>query len=733
MTLKAGVLWPREIVPAGQEPATGLQRPFPLPVTRPDNPTTPDRVQLGRLLFFDPILSGDNKMSCAHCHHPDLGLSDGQARARGFGSTGVGPQRTGGVELSRAAPSLWNALYNGKQYWDGRAKDLEDQAQFPITAPDEMGATREQVVQKLKAVPEYVRLFDRAFGGRDGSNLTFESVTYAIAAFERTLVTFNSRFDRYAAGDISALTAEERHGLKLFLSTRTRCAECHGLPNFANQDFKVIGVPQPTDGPADTHRPTADPGRGGGPNSSYKIPTLRNVALSAPYMHNGLFRTLEEVIDFYAKGGGRGHGLTVPAQDDKIRKYDLTTQEKADIVAFLKSLTDLSAIPAFPRRLPSGLPVVPRIRTMTAEVARGTRLAAYEPLAAPPGQRAARAGMRIDVHPGHSIQDALDRAGRNGTVRIFPGEYHEDLLSIHHGVTIEGVVQDNRRPVLDGKNVMNDAVVALGSRFSISNLEIRNYRSNGIIVHGGKGVTFRNLTVQNPGTYAVYPVECDGVLVEGCTVSGAKDAGIYVGQSRNIIVRNNEVFQCVAGVEIENSVHALVEGNYLHDNTGGLLVFLLPFNVSKEGTDCKVTRNRVLHNNVPNFADKDAFVQNVVVGSGITIFAADRTEVTENEVAENHSFGIAVASLKTVFPPETRFDVDPFPDENWIHGNTLRANGKDPDPRLKKIGAPGCDLLWDLSGKNNAWDQPGATCFPGKLPARKATASAPPSGPMPGR
>ena len=215
---------------------------------------------------------------------------------------------------------------------------------------------------------------------------------------------------------------------------------------------------------------------------------------------------------------------------------------------------------------------------------------------------------------------------------------------------------------------------------------------------------------------AVYPVECDGVLIENCKVEGSKDAGLYVGQSRNIVVRNNEVHHNVAGIEIENSVNSIVEGNYVHDNTGGILVFVLPFNISKECHDTRVVRNRVIQNNLANFAADNAFVKNVLAGTGIMVLAADNTEVAENEIVENGSFGVAVTGLATVFPPKTNFDVDPTPDGAWIHDNKFRGNAQSPDERFKKYLVPPKDLIWDLSGKGNRWEQPGASSFPSKLP-----------------
>jgi cytochrome c peroxidase len=751
MRLENGMLVPNPPPYDPNNPATGLQKAFPTEIVQPpDNPTTPEKVELGRLLFFDPILSDDNTLSCAHCHHPHLGFSDGLPRSRGRGGTGAGRERTGGIELTRGAPSLWNTIYNHRQFWDGRAAHLEEQARMVITTPEEVNADPAELVRELKAIPEYRALFDKAFGGKDGESITFKNITYAIAAFQRTLVSFNSRFDRYAAGDGSALSPQEKRGLKLFLSPKTRCNECHGIPTFANRDFKVIGVPNPKDGPADVAKPEAERGRGGGPNGAFKIPTLRNIALTAPYMHNGVFETLEEVLDFYAGGGGRGLGLEVPLQDDKIRKFTLTPQEKADLIAFLLALTDESAVPEIPARVPSGLPVVQpqvprlptrlninspelrRIRQMQrrAENSSSATRTSESPLTplSKGGEGAGVGGFRVnrggstssarvvEVRPGESIQEAVDKAGRNGVVRIYPGTYHENVLVIHHGVTIEGVIRNGKRPVLDGRNLLPDAISGLGNDFKVTNLEIRNYQGNGVVVHKARNVVFRNLVLHNTGLYGVYPIECDGVLVEGCKVSGTRDAGIYVGQSRNIVVRRNEAFQNVTGIEIENSVNAIVEDNYVHNNTGGILVFLLPFNPSKVQDGCIVRRNRVINNNTPNFADPEAIVSNVLKGTGIMLLAADNTEVYENEVVGNGTFGIMTIGLRQLFPAPTPLDVDPNPDGNRIYNNILRDNGKDPDERLKRFGIPPVDLLWDMTGKGNQWNQPDATRFPSVLP-----------------
>jgi cytochrome c peroxidase len=698
----------------GNPGSGGLRRPFPEMNQRAHNPTTPEKAELGRLLYFDPVLSGDNTQSCATCHHPDLGFSDGRNLAMGKGGKGIGPERTGGKPIKRGSPTIWNAAYSHKLFWDGRADDLEHQARSPITSADEMNQNPDELVSELKAIPEYSQMFDRAFGGSGGSAVSFDNVTNAIAAFERTIISNNSPFDRYAAGDPNALTAEQRHGLTLFRSLKTRCFECHGFPTFANPDFKVIGVP-PLPKQTEQTGQMEDIGRaeiaGGEPyKHAFKVPTLRNIALTAPYMHNGRFQTLEEVISFYSVGGGLSFGMDLPNLDDKIRRFILSPQEKKAIIAFLHALTDEAKKPAFPARVPSGLPVVERIknsamvqsRPVDSDVARN--------------RREQRQPTIWRIKPGESIQSVIDRAIAGDTIEILPGSYHESLLVDVDNITIRGLRVNGEKPTLDGLNRLTDAVITSSHNFTIEGLVIKDYVNNGITVHGGTNATFRALEVHNAGLYGVYPVECKGVLIESCLVTGIKDAGIYVGQSREIVVRNNEAYHNVTGIEIENSVNALVENNYVHDNTGGILVFLLPNNPSKVGSDTRVVGNRIVNNNHPNFGDPNSIVGRVVPGTGMLIMAADRTEVTDNVIRGNNSFGIAVVGLALAFPGGKTFDVGAIPEGNRIYGNKFEGNGRDPGGLVKEIGAMNVDLFWDGSGWDNSWNQPGTTNFPLILP-----------------
>lgn len=286
----------------------------PLPALSPGGSDNKDEIELGRLLFFETRLSLDKSMSCATCHDPAKGFSDGKALSVGFA----------GKTLRRHSPTILNSAFNTVQFWDGRSHSLEDQALGPITNPDEMNMVNaELAVERLNKVALYRELFQKAYG----QGPTIKGIARAISAFERTLITPDSPFDKYLRGDKNALAAAEKRGLLLFIS-KASCSQCHNGVNLTDNEFHNLG-----------NNKSADPGRfqvtgAEKDRAAFKTPTLRNIALTAPYMHHGSLKTMEEVVDYYNRGGGAG-----PNKSSMIVKLFLTNQEKRDLVAFLKTLT----------------------------------------------------------------------------------------------------------------------------------------------------------------------------------------------------------------------------------------------------------------------------------------------------------------------------------------------------------------------------------------------------------
>lgn len=285
-----------------------------------DNPQTPEKVALGKLLFFDPRLSGNNAIACATCHQPAKGLSDGLPRSIGVNG-----------ELPRNAMTLWNVAYMRTIHADGNRASLEEQADKAIPGPA-MGKPYPALVAELGAIPKYRQRFSGVFP--DG--VTEANIARAIAAFERTLLTFNSPFDRYRAGDKRALSAEQRQGMALFFSSRTGCSSCHAEPLFTDNAWHSLGVPQTGPKPVDNGR--GDVTHNAADAGAFKTLTLRNVELTGPYMHDGVFATLDQVVAFYAAGGGPS-----PNKSPLVKPLDLTAKEQKALVAFLKSLTDPTA------------------------------------------------------------------------------------------------------------------------------------------------------------------------------------------------------------------------------------------------------------------------------------------------------------------------------------------------------------------------------------------------------
>ena len=257
-----------------------------------DNPLTADKIELGKQLYFDKRLSRDDTISCASCHDPKKGWSNGSQFA-----TGVRGQKGG-----RSAPTIINSAYFELQFWDGRARLLEGQALGPIRIPIEMDMPIEEVVVKLNKIDGYKAAFRKVFG----TDVTSEGIAKAIAAFERTILSGDAPYDRFKAGDTKALSEPAQRGMKVFFG-KGHCSACHVGPNFTDVAFHNIGVGMDKD--------DSDFGRFGitkvvGDRGAFKTPTLREIARTAPYMHNGQFKTLEEVVDYYDKGGHANAGST---------------------------------------------------------------------------------------------------------------------------------------------------------------------------------------------------------------------------------------------------------------------------------------------------------------------------------------------------------------------------------------------------------------------------------------
>ena len=363
----------------------------------PDNPFVPERVALGRLLFFDPVLSGEGDVACATCHLPQFTFTDARQFADGVGGAGLGPERSEGdshVTGDPVPPTRRNTttvLNTGMAhgvggqpapdaplFWDGRAQGLEDQALKPLVVREEMrgdtlAGTDEEVldslVARLRQLPGYVESFSRAFPdeaatGFDPSTVTVRNLGRALAAYQRELVTREAPVDRWIQGEDDALTARQKDGMELFF-TRAACFVCHADPLYGSFGFFVTGVPH--DGRGGDVIPGDDVGREeqtGDPADRYafRVPSLRNVALTAPYMHSGVFETLEEVVAFYNAGARPRHpGIADEDLTSAVRQpLGLTADEEAALVAFLEALTDPGdgldpTLLEAPEAVPSGL------------------------------------------------------------------------------------------------------------------------------------------------------------------------------------------------------------------------------------------------------------------------------------------------------------------------------------------------------------------------------------------
>ncbi len=345
--------------------------------------------ELGRLLFWDPILSGGKDVACATCHHPDFAYADGRDLSLGPGSVGLGPARTdltGGriPVVKRNSPTVLNTVFNGldrrrrrrgsdgtsvsvdqsraPMFWDNRMRSLEAQALEPIKAFEEMRGSAyaedvavDSAVARLQAIPEYVALFQEAFGPE--TSISADQLAGALAAFQRSLVAMNSPFDRFRAGDSTALTAEQQRGFREF--DDAGCDRCHRGLMFSDYDLEAEGVRE--------NPRLSEPDEGAG-RFRFRTPSLRNVALTAPYMHNGILATLADVLRFYDNGRSENPNVINRRRGEDAeegvarlsrsfrRVDDMSDREMHDIVAFLGALTDEDFDKTIPTRVPSGLP-----------------------------------------------------------------------------------------------------------------------------------------------------------------------------------------------------------------------------------------------------------------------------------------------------------------------------------------------------------------------------------------
>jgi cytochrome c peroxidase len=308
---------PAESTPVAPTAFHGVPLGLPPVPTPSDNPMTPEKIELGKMLYFDKRLSKDGTISCATCHDPKKAWAE-----HSLTSTGIAGQLG-----ARNSPTVLNAAYAAVQFWDGRAASLEEQALGPIENPVEMGHQLDVMVQDLSKIDDYKQRFQAVFG----TDVTKEGIAKAIAAFERTILSGNSPYDRFKAGDAAALNDAQKHGLQLF---EENCATCHTPPLMSNYRFYNAGVgfdkEKPDQGRMDATKKERDLGK-------FRVPSLREVASTAPYFHDGSAATLEEAVALMADGGRDNPNLS--AQLKSVREAKLTDQDRKDLVELLKAFS----------------------------------------------------------------------------------------------------------------------------------------------------------------------------------------------------------------------------------------------------------------------------------------------------------------------------------------------------------------------------------------------------------
>ncbi|AYB35124.1 parallel beta-helix domain-containing protein [Chryseolinea soli] len=295
-------------------------------------------------------------------------------------------------------------------------------------------------------------------------------------------------------------------------------------------------------------------------------------------------------------------------------------------------------------------------------------------------------GKIIEVKNGNSIQEAVGEANPGDLIRIYPGVYHETVYIDKDNISLQGVIVNGEWPTLDGEKKQNDAILYSGNGVLVENLKITNYKGNGIMGQAGNNYVIRNNWIVDTGVYGIFPQFGKNGLVERNILTGIEDAAIYIGMCDNVDVRFNEVYGNVAGIEIENSRHALVEYNYAHDNTGGILAFLTPGLPIKTCYDVIIRNNYVYHNNTKNFGAEGSTVSHIPKGTGMLVMAADDITIENNIITGNDNAGITItdygyAGVDHASDPES----EPNSDRITLLDNFMSNNGADPVADVKAI------------------------------------------------
>ncbi len=305
----------------------------------------------------------------------------------------------------------------------------------------------------------------------------------------------------------------------------------------------------------------------------------------------------------------------------------------------------------------------------------------------------------VEVKQGQSIQEAVNNAKSGDLIRVYPGTYKETIYIDKDNIYLQGVVLEGEWPILEGEKKRNDAILYSGNNMVIENFKIMNYKGNGIMGQAGNNFIIRNNYIIDTGVYGIFPEFGTNGLISHNILSGIEDAAIYVGMCDNIDVLYNEVFKSVAGIEIENSRHALVEGNYVHDNTGGILAFITPGLPIKTCFDVIIRNNFIINNNLENFGEPGSIVASLPRGTGIIIMAADEVTIENNIITGNENAGIVMTDLNFIAHITKDPESEPNPDRIVILDNIMSNNGSNPIDELKAariaymVTAKGIDIV----------------------------------------